>query len=326
LALWRSGGSLIPWSTQNPRKIAECFGHLVWTYVQELSWQSIFVRRDKGSVIGHAALLAVMRRPGKVPEPIVFSNSGGNVGFYKNPSIPFVPGDTSKFPNRAPYKSQPLKPPIVACFHVSETLTAHVGDGHWEAMPDFRKRVRQRKDPTVQKKVVMGREAESLFESLQKVKKATEPFGRGARGGPKDYGLNTTWVRRIKDGGEPKTMTKYQIGSGQYEIHGGCGNAVASVLQACGLVDLIPRDRIQFEFEISLNDFKGIVLPVIIGAEGFSDDGSALDRDLIGELERVPTTWGSGYAVRFIDPNYWYELLLPKNDALVAEFKAEAGV
>jgi hypothetical protein len=321
IALWQSEGNLIEWNSLDPRKIAEQFCFLIWAYIRSFDFESIFLGRDKGSVIGHAALLASLSRPGRDPELLAFSNTGGDVGFYKR--------GEPKFPDRFPYKKSGIHRPIVACFYVAETLTAHAGDGHWESTDAFRKRVKRRRDPKVHKKLITGDAAVQTFALLKEVKAQTEPFRAGAWGGPKHYGTNTASVRylrqKTKPPEPPQTMTKYRIGGTEHEIHGGCGNAVASVLQGVGHGDLIPRDKAQFEFGVSLDTIKNVVLPVIVGRRGFDSSGAALDDDLKSELAKVPTRWQlpddkAPHPVRLIDPNHWYEQV-PAKAVILREFK-----
>jgi hypothetical protein len=316
VVLWRSVGPRIPWESSNPRKIAEQFCHLIWSYKGSFHLKQLLLRENKGSVIGHAALVATLRLPKKKPQSLVFSNTGGSVGVYWR--------GTPKFPDRPPYKKEGIDlVPIVACFYVSETLAAHLGDGRWESPKEFRKRVATWSNPKVQKKVIVGESAEPTFRLLDEIRSLPERFP-DAYGGPKHYGTNTTKVRWLEDPDKapnpPREMTQYDIGGKKHEIHGGCGNAVASVLHAVGQEDLIPRNKIQFEFEMSLSDFSGIVLPVIIGRHGFRN-GVAVDLDLTSELAKVPTSWGSGYPVRIIDPNHWYEAVPGSNRRLLAELE-----
>lgn len=80
IALWRSEGELIDWASLNPKTIAEQFCFLVWAYIRSFDFESLFLGRDKGSVIGHAALLASLRISDREPELLAFSNTGGDVG------------------------------------------------------------------------------------------------------------------------------------------------------------------------------------------------------------------------------------------------------
>jgi hypothetical protein len=323
IALWQSEGEPIDWRSLNPRKIAEQFSFLIWAYRWSFDFASIFLGKDKGSVIGHAALLAILRVPNHQPEILAFSNTGGNVGVYRRRA--------AKFPNRFPYKKKGIHRQIQACFYVGETLTAHAGDGHWETTDEFRKRVKQRRDPKIQKKLIVGDAAVQTFKLLKDIKAQTEPFRAGAAGGPLHYGTNTTRVRWLEKEDKPplppRPMTKYNIGGREYEIHGGCANAVASVLEAAGHGDLVPRDKIQFEFGVTLNSIKDIVLPVLIGRHAFDPDGTALDEDLKSELARVPTQWQQPgdkepYPVRLLDPNHWYAEVPDRRD-LLREFKTQ---
>ncbi len=308
--LWDSFGGRIPWFSGNPKEVAERVSYVIWSYIQEFK-ESPLQRSDKGSVIGHAALYSKLKRPDGSSTECVFSNTGGNVGFY------------SIFSSKYPFRYRLIFPPIIACFYVLESLAAHVEDGKWESVAEFRDRVQKRRKPRVRKETLLGDQATRTFELLQQIQNATTSFPAGP-GGPSHYGLNTVEVRLVDSFDNPLEMKEYDIAGDGFEIHGGCANAVASVLEAARLSHVVERTA-QFEKRMSFSDFTEAALPVVQNDAAFDAHGNARDRDLKRELRRLPSVWGAGDVVRFFDPNYWYDTL-PDIDQNYADLKDDLGL
>ena len=83
----------LPWTTSSPQHLEKEFSSMLWKYFQSYGDHRVLAAFSalfkKTSIIGHASLFAE-RRKGNVAEHIVFSNTGGNPGFYENPGA-FVP-------------------------------------------------------------------------------------------------------------------------------------------------------------------------------------------------------------------------------------------
>jgi hypothetical protein len=289
VVVWNSYGKEIPWRHQSPKVVVEAATHVIWSYIQNVKDNPLRTI-SQGSVIGHTALYAKLSNG---PE-LVFSNTGGNVGFYRRGH----PKHDRHF-DRSSW--------ILASFHVGETLAGHLSDGSWETIDEFRDRVHARRAPRVQRLVLAGQEAQDTFALLQSVaiQKNSDP-ARG--GGPRHFGLNTTGVRLIHDFNTVLPMQKYDIAGQHYEIHGGCGNAVASVLRAARLERLVP-DGARVKMTLNVERFREKVVPVIIGSNAFNSNERAQDPDLTKALESLPQTWGSTDELRFCDPNYWFRLM-----------------
>ncbi|EAZ89382.1 hypothetical protein [Crocosphaera chwakensis] len=334
--IWRSVGGKIPWNSSSPQEVAEKGAYVIWAYIQQeiyrrgglllLSFlsptaliQLLVNIYNKGSIIGHAALYAKYQHINGSSEQIVFSNTGSNVGmyirWYDHLSKTFDLSTVNpKFPKSEPY--QRGFPRILACCYLLETLAGHLSDGTFETIEEFKGRVKKHSPPRVSKQTLKGTEAEKTFSLLKEIKHQTSNINTS--GAPKDYGLNTTEVRKIGDLlnpkpvanlGQPQPMKSYLIGGEEHQIYGGCANAVASVLKAAKLQNMI-EDRAKFRIELSFDNFKDAVIPILVGANAFNrNTGKANDADLIRELQRLPQTWGSGNTVEFFDPNYWYDQL-----------------
>jgi len=310
LSLWESFGGRIDWGHDDPRRVAEQVSYVIWSYIQEIGCPG---DNDKGSVIGHAALYAKLQEE-ETERELVFSNTGGNVGFYSVPP---------KLPWRYFFRG------ILMCFYVLESLAGHLEDGKWETLREFRKRVRRRRPPRVQKVVLRGDDANQAFQLLELIHTVTSADNAGP-GAPEDYGLNTTAVRLLDDFDRPLLMRSYNIDGVQREIHGGCANALASVLDAANLSHLVPRQPPVFvERPLSFDLFPiaedGAVLPVVQNDEGFDRNGNAVDEDVRRELDRLSPVWGDGDLVRFFDPNHWYDLI-PDEPANFRELKRQLGI
>ena len=309
LAVWPSlTGLRLSWNTPSPRHLATEFSHMLWRYVQDNGgrWKTLLNSAfSKTAPIGHTSLLAEMEHQnGSIGGRLLFSNTGGSPGFYKNDNSIYspLPFSTKRYPER--YRRCPVFcAPIVLGFYLDEVLAGHTDDGEWESWSDYEYRVSQNKNFRVRKYTAKGESAVRIFERLKHIPRHTNTRNKEV-GAPLHFGLNTTSVRVVDDFHNKRAMTKYMIGDYKYEIHGGCGNAVASVLEAAGLGHLIPRSA-RFGMNVNLNKFKNVILPVILGSGGFRGS-QPMDDDLIADLSRVPQTWGSGDAIRLIDPNYWY--------------------
>lgn len=279
---------------------------MLWRYVQDNGgrWKTLSNSAfSKTAPIGHTSLLAEMEHRNGSIRRLLFSNTGGSPGFYKNDNSIYsaLPFSTKRYPER--YRRCWLCAPIVLGFYLDEVLAGHTKDGKWESWSDYEYRVSQNKNFRVRKYTANGESAVRVFERLKQITQHTNTRNRKV-GAPLHFGLNTTTVRVVDDFHNKRAITKYMIGNSKYEIHGGCGNAVASVLEAAGLGHLVPRSA-RFGMNVNLKKFRNVVLPVILGSGGFRGN-QPMDGDLIADLSRVPQTWGSGDAINFIDPNYWY--------------------
>jgi hypothetical protein len=311
LVLWPSDAPLVPWTDPSPRQVAEAGSFVIWRYIRELgdNWVNILLQRDKPSVIGHASIVAkISGKP-----LIVFSNTGGDVGFYS--------ATDSKHPRAF------LQKAILASCYFAETLTGHSSDGRWESHDEYVTRIRERQAPRVSRIQVRGVDAQKTYDMLNAVLSSTTGTSSGP-GAPKNFGLNTTEVRLITDFGRTKKMKSYLIGGRMVEIHGGCANAVASVLDAVGLGEFVPKSA-AIKMNIALSSFRGAVLPIVRGEEAFDAYGKARDPDLVGALDRLPTTWVGAStrntAIRFTDPNYWVREM-GSNSEYLAEVHRLLGI
>jgi hypothetical protein len=258
---------------------------MVWHYVQDARnrWLDYLFQQDKGSVIGHIALCAKMSGQA---EPLVFSNTGGNVGFYKA-------GDYQH--------DRVYRLPILASFNLLETLAGHLGDGHWETLEEFRERINQRTAPKVQKEMLTGEEATRTFAFLQEIMAVTTRLDSGP-GAPRHFGLNIARVRLLSNFSTPLKMKRYMIGGRLFEVHGGCANAVASVLNAARLQRLVPN-KARMEMNIDFRLFRNSTFPVLVGSGAYAPNGTARDPDLVKALDQLPAEWGTGEQVKFCDPS-----------------------
>ena len=297
LAIWpNSTGVLLPWKS-SPRDLAEKFIYMLWKY-----------RSSKGAIIGHTALLAEMHDSGSINR-ILFSNTGGSPGFYEHSMWigRSMPG--YRFPEE--YKDTWIR----VAFHIDEVLAGHVTDGRWESLAEFQSRVAENEHFRVSKNSYYGVDARDKFARLRDIKCQTRNQGNRF-GGPKHFGLNTTTVRRINENGlmSGQSMSKYRVGNSDHEIHGGCANAVASVLRAIGLGTLVPN-RAEFKMNVDLGRFHNVYLPVRWTSSWFDDNNRAAHKQLTDALNGMPNNWGSGNTIKFVDPNYWY-LELPRGSGL----------
>ncbi|WP_414550764.1 hypothetical protein [Anabaena sp. CCY 0017] len=333
LLIWQSYGGKIPWNNSNPREVAEKSAFVVWSYIQE----ELYKRRDyilsdtfrlstvlnslfsKGSIIGHAALFTRFRDKNEPWQELCFSNTGENVGFYQRwiTRTGFNPLQVNpRFPRRRPYINTSFylfdqEDRIMICCYPLEVLAGHL-QGSWETLQQFQSRLVTRRKPRVAKQVLLGAKAKETFALLQEIKKQTSLTS--GPGGPVHYGLNIREVRTIDNFNNSWPMKTYQIGGQKYPIWGGCANSVASVLQAANLSNMI-EEKARFRMQLSYNAFQNAVIPILIGSQAFDrNTRSAIDPDMLSELKRLPTQWGSGNTVEFYDPNYWYDLLPPNKD------------
>ena len=302
LAIWPSETRLrLPWNDPFPRTLAERFCYQIWNFVHVQGGGRLATALfgSKKSIIGHTSLLAEMRDGGSVESTLFSNTSESNPGIYED-SIWFGwDGSEVRFPEE--YESTW----IVAAFYVDELLAGHVEDGEWETLHDYRRRVDRNKRFRVIRRSFRGSDAKRKFALLKEIKRQTRDQGNRF-GAPRHFGLNTSSVRLIDNHGlgRGNSLSKYRIGGSYHEIHGGCANAVASVLRAVGLGNLVPRSAV-FEMAIDLARFSNLYVPIIVGSGGF-ENRAAIDEDLVKALDRLPEKWGSGTTVKFVDPNYWY--------------------
>lgn len=219
-----------------------------------------------------------------------------------------------------------------------------------KAKPEWSAKLRQAQQ-LLEPQNVTGTEVDRAIaraERLKRVKAAYaidykyEPF-RELGGGPYFYGLNTLGVRLpttyALDKPPPNydiiRMKKYEMPDGsKHEIHGGCANAVASVLKACGLQHMITDIHMkiedgdvlvpsaQFTLTLSFNAVKGkkipILFPKIVVAgvtlkhDEFDAAGNFIDPDIEDEIEELPEHWvkpgdTAVNQVQFYDPSVWYD-------------------
>ena len=304
----------VRWDDPVPRKVVEAASFMIWRYIQKLgsNWVDVLLQRDKPSVIGHAALLAVMTGQ---PEPLLFSNTGGDVGFYK-----LTDAKHDRY----------FSFPILASCYLVETLAGHLADGKWETLKEFATRMQERGSPRIQKVQLTGANAVTTYKLLAAIKQQTEEADSGP-GAPRHFGLNTTGVRFVTDMTRSFKMKSYQIGGKPFEVHGGCANAVASVLQAARLGSLVPASA-GITMRLTLSDFDEAVLPVLVGGSAFDAEGNARDKDLRKALDKLPEAWWKKDAkpkeintLRFTDPNYWIKAI-PDNPPLVEEVHSLLGI
>ena len=306
LAIWPSTtGLLLPWNTPSPRRLATEFCHLLWKYI-DISGGRLGtmanIASGKRSVIGHISLLAELHYPDGSVRRTLFSNTGGNPGFYRNDNslYSFIPMRTDRYPER--YRRCWSCWPIVIGFYIGEVLAGHTTDGEWESCHDYQDRMRSNDDFRVVRYALSGDLAKRTYGRIVQIRNATAR--QRVVGAPGHFGLNTLSVRRIGDFDKPLSFSSHRIGNSVHVIHGGCANAVASVLVAAGLGQLVPNSA-RFRLELDLRVFKDVALPVILDSDAFRD-GVPQDEDLISELSKVPERWGSGDTIAFVDPNYWY--------------------
>lgn len=300
LYIWPSmTETYLPWKTQNPRYLATKFSHMLWTHIRASGnrWAGLAgISSRKTSLIGHAALVATMTHGNGKKEPKeIFSHTGDLPGVYHFAK--------SRFPSRYRMKG------IMGCFYVGEVLAYHTSEGLWETHSRYEDRMRKNRDFRHWRYTFEGDQARNKYALLKAIKRQTERVKASAIGAPRHYGLNRTSVRLIGDSNRSMRMSRYSIGGSKYEFHGGCANAVASVLEAVELGDLVPSEA-EFTIRLDLQRFQNIPLPVITRRRGFFKDGRPRDNDLIDELNKIPLSWGSGDIVSFVDPNYWYRRLL----------------
>ena len=90
IAIWPSLTNMkLPWKTSPPRELTNEFSYMFWKYFHLHRYQNeeeALVPFKKTSVVGHASLFAELR-DGDATSYIVFSNTGGNPGFYGNPAF-----------------------------------------------------------------------------------------------------------------------------------------------------------------------------------------------------------------------------------------------
>ena len=321
VAIWPSlTGLVLPWETDSPRHLAERFCYMLWSYVQSHSNRleaAFSAMHRKTSAIGHASLYAELRRADGRTENVLFSNTGGDPGFYENPGslMPPLGLPSRRFPKRYRFLNNFWKAGFMACFFVDELLAGHVSDGKWESVDEYAGRL-DNDLMRVRKYNASGDVAVEVFERLRAIRRATK-LG-GFVGGPMHFGLNTTFVREVRNFGQPLSMHRYPAANKWYEIHGGCANAVASVLVASDLPSLVP-DRARFSMEVNLGRFAGVSVPLVTRSREYRN-GRPANEDLIVELNRVPNSWGRGDQISFVDPNYWYRTF-PNDTRLIDSFR-----
>ena len=199
-------------------------------------------------------------------------------------------------------------------------MAGHVSDGTWESPSEYGIRVSNNNFRVI-KYEYKGEKAGKIREGANNVMKQT---GRGQHiGAPKHFGLNANAVRLVNNFSHKLSLHLYNIGNGAYPIPGGCANAVASILVALGLIDLVPnsaRFAINNGKGIDLGRLAGISVPIVMG-KGEYKDKEPTDQKLKDVLNSVPLTWGKGgERIEFIDPNYWHPRI-PDNKMLKKQFK-----
>ena len=321
LAVWQNpGGVRIPWRSRRPRDLAESLGYMINRYiVSHGGWWSPSLWSFPGTIVGHATLFIEMVYASGITEFLVFSNTGKrgktDAGLY-----------VGRGHAKNPYSSWAF---VMAVFYLDELLAGHVNHGIWQSLGDYKDRVNEAMaldiPPRVYRRVLSGGHAEDTFSRLRQIYFATrDSNGIGA---PRHFGLNTLEVRRVDRGSNSRSkwhprqrMTSYTIGGSRHEIHGGCANAIASVLRAIGHGDLVPRTA-QISLSLDLDRFHNSVLPVLGSSDAFTSSGR--DNREYSELTRalgaLPEQFGSGDQIRFVDPNYWYDQI-NMNRALLAHF------
>ena len=312
LVIWPSlTRTCLPWTTSDPRQLSAAFCHMLWSNIQASGRDlgrleaALKIWGRKTSVIGHASLVATMRHSdGRVTEEI-FSHTGGYPGFYRNPYIIYsgLPFSTDRYPDRYQACWFCFGQHIMIVFYIGEVLAGHTQDGSWETRVQYRKRMSKNSDFRSRRYIFRGDQAQSKYNLLKKIKRQTK--GGSGIGAPRYYGLNRTSVRVLDNFNNSQPMSPYWIDGSRHEFHGGCANAVASVLEAVGLGNIVPSEA-KFTIRLDLQRFQNVPLPVITNSRGFSKNGKPMDKDLIAELDRVPASWGNGDIVSFVDPNYWY--------------------
>ena len=311
IVMWRSYGGLIRWN-EGPENVLEVLSYNISSYIKrdKLNIKKLVGLSDsEGNVIGHAALYARFTDENGSNREVVFSNTGGNAGFYD------LFGVSNEYDRCPPGLSIDG---IVACFYPSQALATHL-DGKWENMKDFRERVNEREHIRVSKHTITGEDADIKFKMLEEIYNESNA-SRSRSAGPRAYGLNINAIRWITEMNQrPKPVRKITIPSigNPIEIHGGCANAVASVLKAIGLgKDLIPQDA-EFSFLFSFEKFNKPI-PILLDADNDAFDVNKLngrldieikDNDLSQALDAVPKQWIGETRVRFYDPNYWWVCL-----------------
>ena len=313
LAVWQNvGGVRIPWTSRRPEDVAESFGYMLNRYiVSHDGWPGTLLK-PTGTVVGHATLFAEMvhvrdSHGAESQEYLVFSNTDEkgekSAGLYVGP-----------WHTKNPYPTSSL---VMAVLHLDELLAGHVDHGVWQTLSEYKKRVRESlydgMPPRVYAWTLSGANAQSTFERLRQVYVATQ--SKVGYGAPRYFGLNTTEVRMVDEMSNSRnkwspgrSMTKFAIGSSRHEIHGGCANAVASVLRAIGRGDLVPRAA-QISLSLDLERFHNRVLPVLGSSDAFTSSGRNSGRyvELTRGLQNLPEQFGRGTTIRFVDPNYWYD-------------------
>ena len=266
-------------------------------------------------IVGHTSLLAVYSDVYGQDWFSLFSNTGGEPGFYS--PLCELGMHSDRFPWR--YRDgRYLGEKIAACVYIGEVLVGHTTDGMWEGHRSYaRRRLCEDYDFKVARHSFSWDQAIRIYNLLEDIKLKTSASEKPV-GAPRHFGLNTQAVREIGQFHKELPFDDYRLcvrrgrnscRSYRYEeIHGGCANAVASVLAAVGLGDLVP-DGARFAMELDLGIFKDVVLPVIMRPGAFRN-GVPQDDDLIQELQNVPERWGKGNIVTFVDPSYWYLHLL----------------
>ena len=306
LAIWQNpGGVRIPWTHHNPRVVAERACYLFWRYIRlQGGWLGTLFS-DGGTVVGHATLFAEMRHDHGGQEFLVFSNyDKKDAGMYFRFYHP-----------KNPYRWIDF---IMAVMWVEELLAGHTESGVWQSLRAYKERVDRRLPGRVVRRSFTGDRATEMINRLRLIYQRTH--SRNTVGAPRNFGLNTLRVRPVDDAGNwgrAQPMTRHEIDGTQHEIHGGCANAVASVLRAAGLADMVPEEA-EFELQLELSRFSETVLPILGRSDAWNRNGEPESSYLTEALEELPNTWGSGDWIRFVDPNYWHDRIPVNNHHLSA--------
>ena len=260
--------------------------------VRHGGWLSPRLLRFPGTVVGHATLFAEMVHANGKREFLVFSNTGKkgkkDAGLYVGRSHP-----------KNPYPSGNW---VMAVLHLDEMLAAHVDHGIWQTLSDYKARVEEAMNigtpPRVYARVLSGGSAEDTFNRLRQIYFATR--STNGYGAPRHFGLNTIEVRMLNEASRSRSkwslgrrMTRYTIGSSRHEIHGGCANAIASVLRAIGHGDLVPRAA-QVSLSLDLHRFHNKVLPVLGSSDAFTSSGLRIPEQSDHRFRRKVITHSGG--------------------------------
>ena len=317
IAIWPNfTRTKLSWKTSSPQQLAKEFSYMLWNYIQSHGHGLLAaIFSEKKSIIGHASLFAELR-DGNTTSHIVFSNTGGNPGFYENPSswMPPLNLPSHKFPKKYRNLERPIGPGFLACFFVDELLAGHVSNGKWESPNEYRDRVFENDNFRVAKHEYTGEQAKKISRLFNFT--MSETGSEQYIGAPKYFGLNAVAVRDVNNFNQKLPV---------HPIPGGCANAVAGILTAIGLEKLVPGSA-----RFSINNGKGIDLqslakisvPIVTRGMEY-ENRKPTDQKLKDALNSVPQTWGNGgEQIEFVDPNYWYPTL-DNNRMLKEQFKAK---